>query len=101
MTICHIIKKIKENAYMTQETLPLHHADNSFSSQNLSKKVNFNGIDVMKFLCAIFVCTIHIEPFGRNIFGVDLNFWLMNYVCRVAVPFYFVSAGFFLFRKIV
>lgn len=62
---------------------------------------NYNGIDLAKFLCAILVFIVHIPPFQGEVseFSKYANFGLQHYVCRVAVPFYFVSSGFFLFKK--
>lgn len=62
---------------------------------------NYNGIDLMKFLCAILVFIIHIPPFQGEVSGFAeyVNFGLQHIVCRVAVPFYFVSSVFFLFKK--
>ena len=64
----------------------------------------FNGIDVVKFVCAFLVCIIHIKPFNVELLGIDklsyLNFGLQKYFCRVAVPFYFTASGFLLFRKL-
>ncbi len=66
---------------------------------------NYNGIDLIKFICAIMVFTIHIPlinaPIGQEISGVatHINLGLREFVCRLAVPFYFVSSGFFLFEK--
>lgn len=62
---------------------------------------SYNGIDLIKFLCAILVFTIHITPFPKSSFAAakDVNFWLQQYICRLAVPFYFASSGFFLFKK--
>ena len=64
-------------------------------------KKNYNGIDLIKFLCAIMVFIIHIPPFQGEVseFAKDVNFGLQHVACRVAVPFYFVSSGFFLFKK--
>lgn len=60
----------------------------------------FNGIDIVKFICAFLVCIIHIPPFKIDLFGFNnFNFWLQNYLCRIAVPFYFTASGFLLFRK--
>ena len=44
---------------------------------------------------------IHIPPFQGDVTGFreGFNFYLQEYLCRLAVPFYFVSSGFFLFRK--
>lgn len=61
----------------------------------------YNGIDLLKFICAILVFTIHIPPFQGEVSGFAkyVNFGLQHIVCRVSVPFYFVSSGFFLFKK--
>lgn len=60
----------------------------------------FNGIDVIKFVCAFLIVMIHVDPFQTNALGLQpLNFWIKDYICRIAVPFYFVSSGFLLFRK--
>lgn len=66
------------------------------------EKKSFNGIDLIKFICTFLVCIIHIAPFSPTVFGFaePLNFILQKYICRLAVPFYFVSSGFFLFRKL-
>ena len=62
---------------------------------------NLNGIDLAKFLCALLVFIIHVAPFQGELSGIPLiiTFGLQHYLCRLAVPFYFVCSGFFLFRK--
>lgn len=67
----------------------------------IDERKNYNGIDLMKFLCAILVFIIHIPPFqgGMFEFAKDANFWLQHFACRIAVPFYFASSGFLLFKK--
>lgn len=64
----------------------------------------FNGIDLVKFIGAYFVCLIHIQPFNMNVLEsynfITANFWIQQYLCRIAVPFYFVTSGYLLFRKI-
>lgn len=75
-------------------------ASNPKSCQN-----NYNGIDIVKFLCAIMVFIIHIAPLRGSLTQTlspvenEINFWLQNYLCRLAVPFYFVCSGFFFFKK--
>lgn len=60
-------------------------------------KTYYSGIDITKFICAIMVVAIHTQPF--------INFsWLdrgPGIVTRLAVPFFFVCTGFFLFDDIV
>ncbi len=66
---------------------------------------NYNVIDIVKFICSFLVIFIHIPFFtpldGEEISAVGkyLNFGLQQYICRLAVPFFFVSSGFFLFKK--
>lgn len=62
---------------------------------------NLNGIDIAKFLCAILVFIIHVPLFHGELSGLLLaiTFGLQHYVCRLAVPFYFVCSGYFLYRK--
>lgn len=59
---------------------------------------NFDGIDIMKFIMAILVVVLHAHPLK------DVNEWWDFLWCqgitRVAVPFFFLTAGYFLFRKI-
>lgn len=61
----------------------------------------YNAIDIMKFVCTLMVVIIHVSPFGSS----ELKIMeLINYVVkfcfvRIAVPFFFVCSGFFLYRK--
>lgn len=57
----------------------------------------YPSIDIVKLLCAVMIVFIHIAPLE----SVDgrLNSFLVNCLCRVAVPFFFISSGFLLFRK--
>lgn len=51
----------------------------------------------MRFVCALLVVAIHIGPIAS--FSFFANYWIKNYLARIAVPFYFISSGYFLFRK--
>ena len=70
-------------------------------AQFSNQSSNYNGIDLIKFLCSILVFVIHIPPLQNEAFELAkyFNFGLQNFLCRIAVPFYFVASGFFLFRK--
>lgn len=66
-----------------------------------NRQKNLNGIDLIKFLCSIMVFMVHI-PFFTSLNSVPakfLDFGLRHCICRIAVPFYFVCSGYFLFRK--
>lgn len=68
------------------------------TSQLLQKsgKVNNNGIDCGKFIASILVFCIHVCPFSNE----KLAFFTQNILARVAVPFFFISASYFLFKKV-
>ncbi len=71
-------------------------SDLDLSSQECKTR-QFPAIDIMKLLCAILVVAIHTHPLSsiNNI----LNYGLVFYVAKLAVPFFFVAAGYFCFRK--
>ncbi len=58
----------------------------------------FAGVDIIKFICAILVVIIHVAPFTDS--NPELAFFLKQYVGRIAVPFFFISNGFFCFKKL-
>lgn len=63
---------------------------------------NYNCIDLAKFICAILVVTGHVPPFGvPDEIGIIayLNFGVQDYLARIAVPFFMVCSGFFLYNK--
>lgn len=62
---------------------------------------NYNGIDLIKFLCSFLVFCIHVPYFQDEATHLQefTNFLLRHTVARLAVPFYFVCSGYFLFRK--
>lgn len=72
------------------------------SASDYPNKFSFNCIDLVKFICAILVCVLHIKIFtvGESETGDFVNLMISHGICRIAVPFYFVTAGFLLFRKI-
>lgn len=71
-------------------------------SEMMIKKKYYPFIDIMKFVCAILVTTIHIDPVSSYSSAVASNvyFAIKQYLARIAVPFFFAAAGFFLFQKI-
>ncbi len=59
----------------------------------------YAGIDLMKFLAAILVVSIHTRPF----YDIDprLGFVMENILTRIAVPFFFISSGYFFTDKVL
>lgn len=63
------------------------------------RKMEYAGFDIAKFIFAIFVVAIHVDPFSGC-----TNEWILrinNYLFSLAVPFFFAMSGFLLFRKTV
>jgi surface polysaccharide O-acyltransferase-like enzyme len=60
-------------------------------SENRTK--HYNCIDLIKFICALFVVSIHVSPFAS--YNSFINYGLKNYIARIAVPFFFVASGYF------
>jgi len=62
---------------------------------------SFAAIDLVKFVCSLFVVAIHVAPFGNagSAFQQTANFVLAKYLSRIAVPFFLMSTGFLVFRK--
>lgn len=56
------------------------------------------GIDLVKFLCTFLVVAIHYPPFSQSLFpsAHTLNLIVSQAIGRIAVPFFFMSTGFFL-----
>lgn len=55
------------------------------------------SIDVFKFIFSFLVIMIHIHVWGDRENIVD--FWLTNLIPRLAVPFFFMCTGYFLWEK--
>lgn len=66
------------------------------SSVDYKKKI-IPSLDVAKFICAVFVVMIHTPPLAD--INKYLNYGIINYIARLAVPFFFVTSGYLCFRK--
>lgn len=63
----------------------------------LSRKNAYPLIDIMKFIFAILIVAIHIPPLKDfSDFG---NYMIAQCLSRIGVPFFFIAAGYFLFRN--
>lgn len=57
----------------------------------------YTGVDVLRVVCAFLVIAIHTSPLLS--FGEAADFYLTHAICRIAVPFFFVTSGFFLISR--
>lgn len=65
----------------------------------MEKKKQYNGLDAVKFILALLVAQRHIIQIffdGNSRWRILIGNWLSN----LAVPVFFIIAGFFLFRKL-
>ncbi len=62
-------------------------------------KRNFGYIDIVKFLFSIFIIALH--TLMLDSFNSDINWYITHCVFRLAVPFFFVTAGFLYGLKIL
>ena len=58
------------------------------------ERSNYNLIDLLKYSCAILVIAVHVNPL-KDLSDIA-NFVVINIFGRIAVPFFFVCAGFFI-----
>lgn len=61
------------------------------------KKASYPGLDILRFICSLLVVAIHVTPLTDV--NQYLDYGITRYLARIAVPFFFVCSGFFLFRK--
>ncbi len=60
------------------------------------KSNSYNGIDLFKFIAAIFVLLLHANPFGLDTFAGRV---LREVITPVAVPYFFCTSGFLWYKS--
>lgn len=82
--------------------------------QKIDKKENYNSVDLFKFICSLLVVILHTSSYclsnmadGGKVPTGASNGPIITYllplvfsVLRIAVPFFFISSSFFLFKKV-
>lgn len=63
----------------------------------MNTKRQFAAVDIAKYISSILVVCIHVYPFVEISESFN-TFWVQT-VCRLAVPFFFVSTAYFYFSK--
>ncbi|RUS42231.1 acyltransferase [Cohnella sp. AR92] len=61
-------------------------------------KPNFGGLDWLKFVAALLVVANHTSPLLS--YSAAADFLLSNLLTRIAVPVFFMTTGFLMFRKL-
>lgn len=62
------------------------------------KMVDYNNIDVFKFMFSIVVVMIHTKPIET--ISETISWYFSNTFCNLAVPFFFIASGFLFFNKL-
>lgn len=62
-------------------------------------KKNYVSIDVMKFICAILIISLHTGPFAT--YNKYISFLNRNILTIIAVPFFFIASSFLFFKKAI
>ena len=63
----------------------------------MSKNESYTGIDYFRLICALLIVAIHTSPLLS--FSVTGDFILTRGIARVAVPFFFMTSGFFIVSR--
>lgn len=61
------------------------------------EKENYSGIDFFRFIAALLIIAIHTSPLES--FGEVGDFILTRVTARIAVPFFFMTSGFFVISR--
>lgn len=80
---------MKEEADFTRKVEPHNMLDD--------RKNNYELIDILKFVCAIFVVMIHTEIMSDT--NNTIQWYIMHTILRIAVPFFFIASGFLFGKK--
>ena len=64
----------------------------------MSQRRNHFGIDLMKFVAAMLVVAGHVRPLIS--YSLTLDVFVIHVLARVTIQFFFMTAGYLLFRKI-
>ena len=70
----------------------------SLDSPEIKNSKNLYGIDIVKFIMAIFVVGVHTAPLHS--FSAELSYCFTDGLFRLAVPFFFISSSWLFFRKV-
>lgn len=62
-----------------------------------SKKVNYENLDILKYISAILIIILHLRPFID--FSNELDLAFNNIITRICVPIFFVITGYFVAKK--
>lgn len=60
------------------------------------KSITYNGLDLLKFIMALFVVMIHVKPNAHS----EILTAMLNPIMSIAVPVFFVLSSVLIFNKL-
>ena len=57
-----------------------------------------DAVNILRMVCAYLVIVIHLMAF--QVFGDGARYVTSEFICRIAVPFFFITAGYFFYPKV-
>ena len=70
---------------------------NDIDKNHEEKKLQYQNIDILKYVCAILIILCHLRPFQN--FSNELDLAFNNIITRVCVPMFFLITGYFVAQK--
>ena len=70
---------------------------NKIDKNHQNKKLNYNNIDILKYICDILIIALHLRPFQN--FSNELDLAFNNIITRICVPMFFLITGYFVAKK--
>ncbi len=60
-------------------------------------KLNYNNVDILKYVCSILILLLHLRPFEAYSSGLD--FFFNNIITRLCAPTFFLITGYFVAKN--
>lgn len=58
----------------------------------------YDAVNILRMVCAYLIIVIHLMAF--QVFGDGARYVTSEFICRIAVPFFFITAGYFFYPKV-
>lgn len=63
----------------------------------MEENKRYDMVNILRVVCALLVMSLHLMAFAC--FGDDVLYLTSNFICRIAVPFFFITAGYFFYSR--
>ena len=71
---------------------------NNIDKNAETKQINYNNLDILKYICAILIMILHLRPF-LHYYYPNIDFAFNNIITRICVPIFFMITGYFVAKK--